>query len=81
MNTETSTTNSVMIEFRGKTYPCNRLERNGQIIYQLVFGKSHLYLTKAIGADKVHFWTSIPEDPKLFQIVRELGEQIDKYFK
>ena len=52
MNTETSTTNSVMIEFRGKTYPCNRLERNGQTIYQLVFGKSHLYLTKAIGRNQ-----------------------------
>lgn len=81
MNTETSSPDSIMIEFREKTYPCHRLERNGQVIYQLVFGKSHLYMTKAEAADKMPFWTSIPEDPKLLHLVRELGQQIDKHFK
>jgi hypothetical protein len=55
MNTETSIPKSIMIELREKTYPCNRLERNGQVLYQIVFGKSHLYLTKATGVDKVPF--------------------------
>ena len=81
MNAETNTPDSTMIEFREKTYLCNRLYRNGQVIYQLVFGKSHLYMTKAERIDKMPFWTSIPEDPKLLHIVRELGEQIDKHFK
>ena len=81
MNTETSIPKSIMIELRDKTYPCNRLERNGQVLYQIVFGKSHLYLTKATGVDKVPFWTSIPEDSKLFHIVLELGQQIDQHFK
>lgn len=70
-----------MIEFREKTYPCNRIERNGQVLYQIVFGLSHLYLTKAKGMDNILFWTSIPEDPKLLHIVRELGQLIDKNFK
>ena len=81
MNTETATPTSIMIEFREKTYPCNRLERNGQVLYQIVFGKSHLYLTKATGMNQVPFWTSIPEDSKLFHIVLELGQQIDRHFK
>jgi hypothetical protein len=51
------------------------------ILYQIVFNKSYLYLTKAMGASGLPFWTSIPQDPKLVHVVIELGKKIENQFK
>lgn len=65
------------IEYRGKTYPCGRITKNNTLLYRVGFPESYLYLTKAIGLDGAGFWTSIPENRKLRQVVKELGDIIE----
>jgi hypothetical protein len=81
MNSAIPITKTSLIEYRENRYTCNQIEYNGMTLYQIVFNKSYLYLTKAMGASGLPFWTSIPQDPKLVHVVIELGEKIENQFK
>ncbi len=81
MNSAIPITKTSLIEYRENRYTCNKIECNGMILYQIVFNKSYLYLTRAAGAGGQSFWTSIPQDPKLAHLVIELGKKIEHQFK
>ena len=81
MNPDASNSKTFEIEFREKRYDCNRIEKNGMLLYRVLFGQSGLYLSRGLGADGKLFWTSIPADPKLKHVVSELGEIIEKQIK
>jgi hypothetical protein len=81
MNSAIPITKTCQIEYRENRYACNQIQHKGMILYQIVFNKSYLYLTKAMGASGLPFWTSIPQDPKLDHVVIELGKKIENQFK
>lgn len=81
MNSAIPITKTDLIEYRENRYTCNQIECKGMILYQIVFNKSYLYLTKATGTSGLPFWTSIPQDPKLAHLVIELGKKIENQFK
>lgn len=72
------TLDSFPIECNGKTYACEPIERNGNILYRVNFNTSYLYLTQANDSNGV-FWTSIPADSKLNHLVQQLGEKIENH--
>src|SRR5665213_1361685 len=78
---ETSSTKNFQIEYKGSHYTCNLIENRGRITYQIIFKESHLYLTKAVKAGGILFWTSMPENPDLIHVVHDFGRQIDLYYK
>lgn len=79
MNTSTPVSQTFQIDYRGKTYICDRIERNKNVLYRVTFPNSYLYLAQAAANSGEAFWTAIPQDPKLKQVAMELGEIIGNY--
>ena len=69
------------IELNGKTYECKPIEKGGSMLYQINFNNSYLYLTVATDRKGDSFWTSIPADNKLKQVVKLLSEKIENHYK
>jgi predicted DNA binding protein len=81
MTHETSGTKNFQIEYRGNSYTCYLIENRGRITYQILYNNNHIYLTKAVRAGGILFWTAVPNDPELSSVVNGLGEQIDRHFR
>jgi hypothetical protein len=67
------------IEFNGKHYDCNAVEDEGTIVYMVNFGETKLLLTQGTSQQGEPFWTTIPQDLKLKQVARQLGEKIENH--
>jgi hypothetical protein len=69
-----------LIEHNGSEYVCVPMEVNGRLLFKINFGKSYLYVTKGVSARGEDFWACVPEDLKLKQLVRQIGEQIENHY-
>ena len=70
---------SFFITFREREYIWRALIAYEQMLYQIKFNGSTLYLTKSINQHRLPFWTSVPQDIKLISIITEMGRQIEKH--
>jgi hypothetical protein len=67
--------------YKQQQLECRGLLCNDRMLYEVNFTATKLYLTKATDRFGKEFWTPIPQDPKLDQLIAVLVSQIEKQIK
>lgn len=61
------------IEYREKTYRCDKISFNRSTLYRINFPNAPLHITQASARSGDLYWTSVPLDEKVKHIVQDLG--------
>lgn len=69
------------LKFKTTRLRVERLKLPGQVAYRIEFSSARqpLVIARAMGMQKEHFWTSVPEGRQ--QEAAGIGQMIDDYFK